>query len=53
MAYESPPTGHRLGIYAEKIEEKRKQLGLDDKGFRKDGTDPAADIKEELKRGDG
>lgn len=41
MAYESKPTGNRLGIYADKVEAKRAALGLDDKGFRLDGTDPA------------
>lgn len=50
MAYESRPTGNRLGIYADKIEKKRDAAGLDDKGFRLDGTDPAAADKEAMLR---
>lgn len=33
MAYEPKPMGHRLGIWAEKFEQKRIQMGLDTKGF--------------------
>lgn len=48
--YVSPPTGNRLGIYADKIEEKRQQLGLDENGFRLDGNDPAENDKREMER---
>lgn len=51
MAYEprSNP-GNRLGMYAENVEAKREQLGLDEKGFRLDGIDPAGVDKEEMLR---
>jgi len=46
MAYVSRPMGNRLGLFAAKIEKKRRELGLDEKGFRLDGTDPAGADKE-------
>lgn len=33
MTYVSKPMGHRLGLFAPKIEELRRQKNLDDKGF--------------------
>ncbi len=50
VGYVSPPTGNRLGIYADEIEEKRQQLGLDEKGFRLDKSDPAENDKKEMER---
>ena len=50
MVYESKPMGNRLGIYADKIVAKRKAAGLDESGFRLDGTDPAKCDKEEMLR---
>ena len=38
MTYVSKPMGHRLGIFADKIENKREALGLDAKGFKKART---------------
>jgi hypothetical protein len=38
MTYVSKPMGHRLGIFADKIENKREALGLDEKGFKKART---------------
>jgi len=38
----------RLGIHAAKIEAIRDQRGLDEKGFRLDGTDPAKGDKEAM-----
>ncbi|MGK7652399.1 hypothetical protein ACSQ76_08290 [Roseovarius sp. B08] len=46
--YEPKPMGNRLGLYADKIEEKRQQLGLTPAGFRQDGTDAEAATKEEM-----
>jgi len=40
----------RLGIYAEKIEKRRKELGLTPSGFREDGTDAAGADKEAMLR---
>jgi hypothetical protein len=50
MAYEprSNP-GNRLGIHATKIEKRRDELGLDEKGFRQDGDAAGADKEEMLK----
>lgn len=48
MAYEPHPLGNGLGIHAPKIEVIREQRGLDAKGFRRDGTDPAKGDKIEL-----
>lgn len=42
--------GNRLGLFAAKIEQKREELGLDEKGFRQDGTDPAAADKEAMEK---
>lgn len=50
MAYEPKPMGNRLGIYAEKFEERRRALGLTPSGFREDGTDPAENEKREMER---
>ncbi len=33
MTYVSKPEGNRLGLYAEKIEKRRQELRLDEKGF--------------------
>lgn len=46
MAYESKPMGRRLGIYAEKIEKKRVQMGLDSGGFRVKRDGEPGDMKE-------
>lgn len=44
MAYEPRINpGNRLGMYAENVEAKREQLGLDEKGFRLDGDAAGAD----------
>ena len=49
MAYVSPPPPHPLGQRRSATEAKRAELGLDDKGFRLDGTDVAgADKKAAL-----
>tara|TARA_R100000501_G_C2610462_1_gene105198 strand:+ start:174 stop:425 length:252 start_codon:yes stop_codon:yes gene_type:complete len=51
MAYETRSgPGNRLGIYADKIEAIRADRGLDEKGFRLDGTDPAKNDKEAMLR---
>jgi len=50
MAYEHRSPGNRLGIHADKIEKRRAELGLDEKGFRLDGTDAAGTDKEAMER---
>lgn len=51
MAYEPRSTpGPRLGLFADKIAEKREELGRDESGFRRDGTDPLKEEKEMLRR---
>lgn len=48
MAYEPKPMGNRLGLYADKVEAKRQELGLTRSGFRQDVTDPAKGEKEAM-----
>ena len=48
--YVSPPPPHPLGRHRPEIEAKREQLGLDERGFRLDGTDPAGADKKEMLR---
>lgn len=43
MTYVSKPMGNRLGIYAEKIEKKRQELRLDEKGFPLPRPTPTAE----------
>ena len=38
----------RLGLFGNKIEKRREQLGLDASGFRLDGSDPAKSDKEAM-----
>jgi len=40
----------RPGLYAPRVEKRRTELGLDEKGFRLDGTDPAKGDKEAMER---
>lgn len=50
MAYEHRSPGNRLGVHAPMIEKRRAELGLDEKGFRLDGADPAKADKEAMER---
>lgn len=55
MAYEPQGSpGHRLGIYADKIEAERGRRGLDESGFQLDADgnriDPLKEEKEEMLR---
>jgi hypothetical protein len=43
MTYVSKPMGHRLGIFADKIENKREALALDEKGFPRARTADAGE----------
>ena len=46
MAYEPKPMGNRLGIHAEKVEQRRRELGLDERGYPtpcQSETDPTSE----------
>lgn len=50
MTYLSRPMGNRLGIHADNMEAKRRELGLTPAGFWQDGTDPLKAEKEAMER---